>query len=102
MVDDAVTIFTRELLRLAKRHVPSRMVSSRTSSHPWLTQRCANAVHEKMKEVGATMAEAKRDARARVLRREFDLYVQKQMVNLSDGAFIEALVVTFQFFAPKA
>ena len=39
------------------------------------------------------MAEAKRDARARVLRREFDLYVQKQMVNLSDGGFIEALVV---------
>ena len=76
-VDDAVTTFTRELLRLVKIHVPSRMVSSRMSTHPWLTQRCAQAVQEKMEAVGTTMAEAKRDACARVLREEFDLYVQK-------------------------
>ena len=76
-VDDAVTTFTRELLRLVKIHVPSRMVSSRMSTHPWLTQRCAQAVQEKMEAVGTTMAEAKRDACARVLREEFDLYAQK-------------------------
>ena len=76
-VDDAVAVFTRELLRLVKSHVPSRMVSSRSSSHPWLTQRCAYAVQEKLRAVGTPMAAAKREDCARVLREEYELYVQK-------------------------
>ena len=76
-MDDAVAVFTRELLRFVKAHVPSRMVSSRSSTHPWLTQRCANAVHEKLRAVGTPMAEAKRDDCARVLREEYELYAQK-------------------------
>ena len=74
-VDDAVAVFTRELLRLVKRHVPSRMVLSRTSTHPWLTQRCADAVQDKLRTVGTLTADVKRDACVAVLREEFELYV---------------------------
>ena len=76
-VDDAVTVFTRELLRFVKSHVPSRMVSLRSSTHPWLTQHCANAVQEKLRAVGTPMADAKRNDCARFLREEYELYVQK-------------------------
>ena len=76
-VDDAVTVFTRELLRFVQRHVPSRMVLSRTSTHPWLTQRCADAVQDKLRAVGTLTADVKRGACAAVLREEFELYVKK-------------------------
>ena len=76
-VDDAVTVVTRELRRLVKSHAPSRMVFSKNSIHPWLTRRCANAVQEKLRAVGTPMADAKRNDCARVLREEYELYVQK-------------------------
>ena len=84
--DDAATVFSRELLRLVKRHVPSRTVATKKSSHPWLTDRCAEAVAAKLASVGTPSFEAKRDECSAILREEYERYIQKTKAELEEFA----------------
>ena len=84
--DDAVEVFSRELLRSVKRHVPTRTVATKKSTHPWLTDRCASAVMDKLASVGTPSFDEKRDACATILREEYDTYIQKTKGELEQLA----------------
>ena len=48
-VDEAASRFVAALLRHCRQCIPTRIFTEKRKSHPWMTQRCANALAERAK-----------------------------------------------------
>ena len=80
-VDDAERYMHDKILEIIRRHVPERMIWERRSVHPWINERCVQAIRDKNNAADG----AQRTAAARcseILFEEYLAYVQRMRDKL--------------------
>ena len=88
-VDLAAQRLTEVLLSVCDTFVTKRTLEEKSSSHPWLTERCRFAVLEKQAAFGTDGYAAKCLSCTSVLKEEFSLYVttvKKRLLRLRSGS----------------
>ena len=73
--DSATEVFTRELMRLVEQFIPKRTVTEEKREHPWLTERCRQAVARKRAAAGTSDFPKLRDECADELRAAYNYFV---------------------------
>ena len=49
-VDDADRYLQESLFRILRQHIPERTLQERKSAHPWVNERCLQAIHRKKRK----------------------------------------------------
>ena len=80
--NSAAERFTSYLLDRAKQYVPVRTVTDTKSTHPWLNERCFQAVLKKRAAEGTTEYQACLQERSRTFLEEYRAYVAKTKEKL--------------------
>ena len=74
--EDSLTYFLEVLWNLLIKHIPRKDIVSRKSTHPWLNERCRNALVQKNGAEGTNRFEAERLRCIQVLGEERAKHVQ--------------------------
>jgi len=84
-VDTVTNNFTQTLLDSAKMFIKQKTLSCSASAHPWMSDRCREALAKKHSSVGTPESEyrAACEACSAVLHEEFQLYVSQLKVRMS-------------------
>ena len=82
-VDTAAKVFEDNILSVLREFVPTKTVTNIVSSHPWLNQRCRDAIDKKLDAVGTVQELPARDACSRILLEEHDKYLDRTRKQLS-------------------
>ena len=82
--DDAASFFTERVLQVLRKHVRNRRANIRISSHPWLNDRCRDAIAAKHAAKGSSEEIQRRDACSGVLSEEHSKYIERTRATLSN------------------
>ena len=81
---DAAALFTEVVLEHVSHCIPSRVHKVVTRSHPWLNERCVNAIKEKRDAIGTQAFSQMRDRCSAILLEEYNKFIRKVRVKLTD------------------
>ena len=82
--DEAAERFTDIIMRTLRGRVRCKLTTVRTSSHPWLNDRCREALANKMVARGTPDAIIERDRCSEILFEEHTRYIMKIISKLAD------------------
>ena len=88
-VNDATLFFTAKVLEIARRHIPTRVLKEHKGTHPWLDERCRQAIVQKHLHAGRDGFEESCRACTEVLREQYGTYISKvrdEMKKLPRGS----------------
>ena len=81
-VDEAASLFARVIMDTLRKHVRHKRSKVRVSTHPWLNDRCREAIDKKIAARGSDMEIPARDECSRVLSEEHLKYVERTKSKL--------------------
>ena len=81
--DEAAEHLTDKIMNTLRRRVRCKLSTVRTSSHPWLNDRCKVALKKKMEARGTPNAIIERDRCSEILFEEHTLYIMKMRRQLA-------------------
>ena len=67
---------TQSILTTAKQHIPQRVIQERKSTHPWINQRCLDAVKAIQDQAGTSTATSAAEQCSKTLKEEHARYIQ--------------------------
>ena len=81
--DDTAKVFEETILKILRELVPTKIISNTASSHPWLNERCRNAIDRKLDAFGTDQEVSARDHCSKVLLEEHCKYLNRTRKKLS-------------------
>ena len=81
-VDEAASHFTSAILETLRKHIRHKRSRVHISSHPWLNDRCREAIEKKIAAKGSATETHERDECSRVLNEEHLKYVERTKTKL--------------------
>ncbi len=82
--DDAATRFTDIVMEILRRHIRCRTTKVHISTHPWLNDRCRDAIADKLRARGTEEEIRARDQCSAVLYEEYIKYVDRTRIKLRE------------------
>ena len=82
--DDAARYFEERITEIIRRRIPCRKSREKISTHPWLNDRCRDAIAAKLAAKNTDSEETARDPCSQVLREEYDAHVFRMKKELQD------------------
>ena len=80
-VDDAMNNFMHSIMQVCYDHILRKQIECHKSSHPWLNERCENAIIQKNRAEHTDAFASARDHCTRVLNEEYKLYTARLSEN---------------------
>ena len=81
--DDTAKVFEETILKILRELVPTKIISDAASSHPWLNERCRNAIDRKLDAFGTDQEVSARDHCSKFLLEEHGKYLNRTRKKLS-------------------
>ena len=82
--DDAARYFEERITEIIRRRIPCRKSREKISTHPWLNDRCRDAIAAKLAAKNTDSEEIARDRCSQVLRQEYDAHVFRMKTELQN------------------
>ncbi len=82
--DDSAQRLFDAIIEGIDRFIPSRTVTMTSSTHPWINERCRQAIDARLDAIGTTHEIQARDDCTRILVQEHDKYVNKMRKKLHE------------------
>ena len=82
--DDAARLFEERITDVMRRRICCRKSRERVSTHPWLNDRCRNAIATKLEARGTEREVFERDRCSQILCDEYDAHVARTKRELND------------------
>ena len=82
--DEAAELFTKIMLDLAKKFIPTRTISVKGWTHAWFNERCLEYIRRKQEAFGRSNEKEEAKACSEGLLKEYELYIVRTRDRLSN------------------